>query len=47
MEGEEDERHLLIIYLFFMTFGNSFKNKCILNEKLIAENCEIALENSF
>jgi len=25
MESEEDERHLLIVYLFFITFGNNFK----------------------
>jgi len=46
MESEEDEIYLLIVYLV-ITFVNNFKNKFILNEKLVAELCEIALENSF
>lgn len=47
MESEENEIYLLIVYLAFLTFGNNFKNKCILIENLVAQHCEIALENSF
>jgi len=41
MESEEDEIHLFNCLFVFYDIWNNLKNKCILNEKLIAENTKI------